>query len=142
MKIRPCSPADSDAVSRLSGQLGYPANAEDVQAHLREIQQDVDHCLLVLEGKDSAVAGWIHVFKTKRAFTPAFAEIGGLVVDESSRGTGIGRKLLAAAEEWALEHGCKRMLVRSRVTRTLAHHFYEDAGYEVLKTQAVFQKEI
>ncbi|NIR96437.1 MAG: GNAT family N-acetyltransferase [Gammaproteobacteria bacterium] len=140
MKIRKCTQSDAEAVSRLSDQLGYPVELDEAERYLLEILQDSDHSVIVVEDKNSVIAGWIHVFKTKRVFRNAFAEIVGLVVDEAKQGIGLGRALLEAAEEWAERNGCSAMLIRSNVVRSQAHGFYEQAGYSVLKTQAVFRK--
>lgn len=52
-----------------------------------------------------------------------------LVVDESRRGAGIGRGLVAAAEAAALRMGCDSMEVGSSRSRTGAHAFYRALGY-------------
>jgi GNAT superfamily N-acetyltransferase len=68
------------------------------------------------------------------------AEIAGLVVDETARGGGIGRRLLEAAEQWARSHGCRAIRVRSNVVREGAHAFYVREGFREIKTQKVFEK--
>ena len=70
------------------------------------------------------------------------ANIGGLVVDEAHRSSGVGAELLAAAEAWARERAATKMVVRSRVTREGAHRFYEREGYVLVKTSHVFEKPI
>lgn len=69
-----------------------------------------------------------------------FSELGGLVVDDTCRGEGLGAILLEAAEEWALQQGVKKMLVRSNLLREGARGFYLDQGYQDLKKQTVFYK--
>jgi len=68
------------------------------------------------------------------------AEIGGLVVEEGWRGSGIGRRLMQQAEQWAQEQGCWAMHVRSNILRERAHRFYERLGYQSIKTQRVFRR--
>jgi GNAT superfamily N-acetyltransferase len=53
-----------------------------------------------------------------------------LVVDDSRRGAGIGRGLVAAAETEALRMGCDAMEVTSSRHRTGAHAFYRALGYQ------------
>ena len=52
-----------------------------------------------------------------------------LVVDEKARGLGVGRRLLADAEEAARVRGCVRMEITSARRREDAHAFYRAAGY-------------
>jgi GNAT superfamily N-acetyltransferase len=52
-----------------------------------------------------------------------------VVVDESARGQGIGRLLVAAAEEYFTERGCAMVEVTSNKKRLDAHRFYEQLGY-------------
>jgi GNAT superfamily N-acetyltransferase len=73
---------------------------------------------------------------------PLRAEVNGLIVSEEQRSSGLGAKLLAAAEEWACRKGCKSMSVRSNVVRERAHAFYVRAGYEHYKTQKAFRKKL
>ena len=47
---------------------------------------------------------------------------------------------LEAAEDWACQHDCPSMSVRSNVIRDRAHKFYERQGYEHYKTQKAFRK--
>ncbi|PYT17392.1 MAG: hypothetical protein DMF51_02620 [Acidobacteria bacterium] len=52
----------------------------------------------------------------------------------------IATRKFAAAEEWAREHGCVMVRVRSNMKRVEAKPFYERMGYRVVKTQYVFEK--
>ena len=90
----------------------------------------------------SKVVGWIDVGVTRHLQSEPSAEIGGLVVSSEARNGGIGRRLVAQAEEWALQRGLKRVVVRSQVAREGAHRFYLREGYERTKTSAVFTKKL
>ncbi len=70
------------------------------------------------------------------------AEISGLIVDEGVRCCGIGKMLIAAAEEWARRVGCRVISVRSNVKRNRAHQFYTNNGYEHVKTQKELRKKL
>ena len=52
-----------------------------------------------------------------------------LVTSPHARRRGVGRRLLAAAEEWARARGCNRIVVTSAERRTDAHEFYPRCGY-------------
>jgi GNAT superfamily N-acetyltransferase len=63
-----------------------------------------------------------------------------LVVADGSRNRGVGRDLLVAAEQWASDRGCERLMVATRITREDAHRFYRREGYELDKTSHIFEK--
>ena len=131
---------DVQELSRLSGQLGYPCPAEETLQFLKELDQDTDHAVFVAEIDGKGLAGYIHVFKTRRLFLDPFAELGGLVVSEEFRGSGIGKSLLATAETWTVEQGCWEIRVRSNVIRDNVGLFYLNQGYQINKQQTVFLK--
>jgi GNAT superfamily N-acetyltransferase len=139
---RPMTANDAEAVALLSTQLGYPSTGEQVARRFEAIQAAPDSHVIVAIGPSGGVAGWIHVFGNRLLESEPDAEIGGLVVDESVRGRGLGRALVAAAEAWARDRGYPVVSVRSNVVRTEAHEFYQERGYGIVKTQTKFRKTI
>jgi GNAT superfamily N-acetyltransferase len=140
LKIRRAKSADSSRIALLSGQLGYPATAEQMRARLLGIKRASQHAVFVAESAKDGVIGWVHVSRQPLLEAEIRAEVNGLVVSEGQRSLGAGAQLLAAAEDWARKHGCKGMSVRSNVIRERAHQFYERHGYEHYKTQKSFRK--
>jgi GNAT superfamily N-acetyltransferase len=138
--IRPMRREDAAAVARLSGQLGYPANQVEIGERFARLAEDPDAAILVSCDGEGAVAGWLHVAAPRDLVSPRYAEVRALIVDEPSRGRGLGRRLLDAAEGWARERGFDTIRVRSNVVRERARSFYERAGYRVTKTQHQFNK--
>jgi len=55
-----------------------------------------------------------------------------IVVDESFRGQGIGKKLMERITEIAKENSCKRIELDSAFHRKNAHGFYKSIGYEII----------
>jgi GNAT superfamily N-acetyltransferase len=137
--IRSMNLSDSEQVASLAGELGYPSTPAQIEARFRGIEGNPDSRVLVAEG-DGRVRGWVHVFGHRLIESDGAAEVGGLVVDSGSRGSGIGRSLMAAAEAWARERGYARVVVRSNTIRTEAHRFYQNLGYTIVKSQHKFQK--
>lgn len=137
--IRDAAESDVEALAGLAGQLGYPSTAAQLRHRLGSLRARADHAVLVA-GDVGTVAGWIHVFVAERIESDPFAEIGGLVVDASRRGEGVGAALLVAAEAWARGRGIAELRLRSNVVRQAAHGFYEKLGYACAKRQAVFVK--
>ncbi|HPF38426.1 MAG TPA: GNAT family N-acetyltransferase [Phycisphaerae bacterium] len=138
--LRKCRAADLPAVLRLSAQLGYPSSADSLTARFSEIEASGADAVFVRENATGDVVGWIHISRRTLLESGPFAEIVGLVVDESARGQGVGAALVRQAEDWAAENGLTDIRLRSNVVRASAHRFYERLGYVPIKRQAVFQK--
>ena len=84
--------------------------------------------------------GWVQLLDQQILETGSRVEVAALVVDETVRGSGIGRCLMERAEEWARERGYNTVQLRSNVTRAAAHAFYERLGYKHIKTSKTFRK--
>ncbi|MCP5102906.1 MAG: GNAT family N-acetyltransferase [bacterium] len=131
--------SDASAIARLSGQLGYPASARQSEKRLSVILGSNQHAVFVACAGDEVI-GWVHVFLAIRVESDSFAELGGFVVAKKHRRCGIGRRLLAAAEDWAVTHSVARLRVRSRSNRLDVRAFYENLGFSITKEQRVFDK--
>ncbi len=142
IRIRVPRIEDAAALARLSTQLGYPATPEQVVPRLERILRDPAAVVFVAERESSDIAGFIHLLHQHLIEVESRAEVAGLVVDEACRGLGVGRALMARAEEWALERGCRVVNLRSKMSRAAAHAFYEGLGYEHYKSQKAFRKEL
>jgi ribosomal protein S18 acetylase RimI-like enzyme len=138
--IRRMLPADVAAVAGLTVQLGYPSSEADIKRRYELIKDRWDTRLLVAQHAEHAVVGWVHVQVTYLLESDPRAEIWGLVVAEGARKTGVGRRLMEAAEEWAVHLGVDVMVVRSNYMRLEAQAFYERLGYTLTKTQNSFRK--
>ena len=140
VNIRPATTKDVEAIAILSHQVGYLVSTIAVEQRLHQILSDSSHIIYVATGLDDRAIAWIHAYARHSLLTDFHAEIGGLVVAESDRGTGIGRKLLHQVESWAKTRGCQSLLVRSNIIRPAAHRFYQKCGYSQVKTALVFHK--
>ena len=140
--VRPMEERDAPSVARLSGELGYPADARDIARRWSRVARRADMVVLVAVDPARAIVGWIHACEEATLTDGEIAEIRGLVVAEGSRGRGVGRALVDASERWAASRGHPRVRVRTRIARADAHRFYEACGYALEKTQHVFSKPI
>ena len=138
--IRRARASDALRLAELAGQLGYPTTAAEMTKRLRRLKPPSQNALFVAESPSAGVVGWAHVSVTHLVEVGTRAELNGLIVAEDQRSLGAGARLLKAAEDWAREHGCPSMSVRSNVIRERAHKFYERQGYEHYKTQKAFRK--
>jgi GNAT superfamily N-acetyltransferase len=139
--IREIALTDAEAAARLSAELGYPAELEEMKERIAVANSSRDHVVYVACAGNTVI-GWIDVGIVHHLSTGAHGEIGGLVVSPEYRSAGIGRKLITRAEQWVADQGILRMIVRSRMTREAAHRFYLREGYTMTKTSAVFGKQL
>ncbi len=139
LEIRPVRLDDAEAAARLTGELGYPIDADGMRRRLEPLLQLADHVVFVaVRGGD--VLGWIHAAVVMHLQSEPRVEIGGLVVTETARGQRVGAQLVSRTEQWARQRGFAAILVRSQIKREDAHRFYLREGYERTKTSAVFTK--
>jgi ribosomal protein S18 acetylase RimI-like enzyme len=139
--VRPMRREDAAVVADLTTQLGYPSTEEEIIRRYDLIKERADARLFVAQQAGSVV-GWIHVQTTCSLDFDPRAEIWGLVVAESTRGTGVGRRLVEAAEEWARSRSLGVIALRSNQLRTGAQGFYQHLGYTITKTQNAFRKNL
>ena len=107
---------------------------------IEEVASRSDREVFVACSAHGMVLGWIDVGIVIHLQAAPRAEISGLVVSSQARSRGVGRVLVARAEQWARSRGVNKMVVRSRIAREAAHRFYEREGYARVKTQMVFEK--
>jgi GNAT superfamily N-acetyltransferase len=140
--IRAAEPKDYPQLAQLAGQLGYPSTAEEIARRLAAMENSFEHGVFVADSGDGRIAAWVGVFVQHTVESDACVEVSGLVVDEHCRSRGVGFRLLERAEHWAREKGCRAVRLRSNVIRGRAHAFYERHGYEHVKTQKAFRKNL
>jgi RimJ/RimL family protein N-acetyltransferase len=128
--IRIAGPRDADRIAALLTQLGYPHDRHQASAQLLAWAAEPQGEVLVAES-GGAAAGFAAVHRVAYFERPgAFARIIALGVDAEHRRTGLGRRLVAAAERWAAAQGCVAVEVTSLRSREVAHRFYASVGYE------------
>jgi GNAT superfamily N-acetyltransferase len=140
LTIREAVFADAARIADLATQLGYPSTMEQALVRLRTLPQDGSHAVYVAQNEMDAVVGWVHVYEHLPVCHDRVAEVAGLVVDASCRGTGVGKRLMEVVENWAHTKGLNTVVLRSNVIREPAHKFYEKLGYTRIKTQHAFRK--
>jgi GNAT superfamily N-acetyltransferase len=141
--VREMSDVDLSQVAGLVAQLGYDCTESEVVERFRYIQASVGHKLFVAtDDQSKKVVGWIHILQFPTLEMSISTELGGLVVDSSMRGRGIGKALVLAAEEWSLKKGITRLQFTSQMKRVEAHTFYKKLGYKIIKNSYYFSKDL
>jgi len=140
-EIREALPQDYARIAELAGQLSYPSTPDEISKRLDGMRRSNEHAVFVAQ-LGGEIAGWLAVFVYRMVEADARAEISGFVVDERYRSQRVGMHLLARAERWAREKGCRVIGLRSNVIRDRAHAFYERRGYQHVKTQKSFRKDL
>jgi N-acetylglutamate synthase-like GNAT family acetyltransferase len=133
LQIRKCGMNDLERVTALLREFGYPTTLSVMKERMQSMENDSLHCTLVAE-LDNEVVGMIGLRQISSYYKQqdCITEITALIVSEELRGNGLGRRLVASAEEWARKQGCCQLFLRSgnRVERAPAHAFYRYMGFE------------
>jgi GNAT superfamily N-acetyltransferase len=128
--IRDAAPADADAITGLLAELGYPAEAGQVEQRLERIAEDPSSRLFVadVDGEIAGLGG-LHVLPLVE-HDDVGCMLTALVVGAEHRRQGIGAELVGAVERAARSRGCTRLVLSSADRRADAHAFYESLGFE------------
>lgn len=129
--IRRAHTADAPDVERLYRQLvpGDPA-VRVLPERIDQVAADPASLLLVAE-RSGRLAGSAFVtvcLDTMYGDRP-YLVIENVVVEETVRGAGVGRRLLEAVDRVAVEAGASKVMLLSSAARTEAHRFFETCGY-------------
>jgi PhnO protein len=141
LSIRRLTVEDAGAAAELCSQLGYPNSADELCKRIEERSRTTDSVVFaaVLDGQ---VVGWVDAFIEQHLQGSASVVIAGIVVRDTVRGMGIGKRLCLEVEDWARERSIPLVRVRSQIMREDAHRFYLRDGYRKVKTSVVFEKTV
>lgn len=131
VSIRDAVLADAEAIAALLAALGYPATSEEARSHIERFSVDPASRIQVAIAEGDEVVGLVATHLVPRLNRELYVcRVTELVVDPSSRRSGIGRTLIAAAEDEARDRETTLMDLTSGDWRGEAHSFYPDAGFE------------
>ena len=147
--IRLAQLEDRDQLVRMREALWPKTPAEE---HARELTDILDGkpvttlplIILVAEARDRGLAGFLEVDLRSHAdgCNPSrpVGYVEGWYVAENQRHKGIGRRLLAAAEDWARSQGCAEMASDTWVDNGVSQRVHEALGYEVVDRCVHYRK--
>lgn len=129
--FRKADPEDSDAV------YGFICKLEqqkmDYEAFKCRFRQQVISPLIlfILAENEGVPVGFLSCHNQNLLHHDGTVfEIVELVVDEASRGRGVGKKMIGYLEEQLKDTDYELLEVASNVKRTQAHNFYEQCGFK------------
>lgn len=140
VRIQSITPFDASAAAALSSDLGYPAGLSEMAERLAAVLGSAGHAVLGAKDEGGALLGFVHVKMRLLLTDDPSAFVESLVVAEGARRRGVGRALMAAAEDWARQQGAHCIRLRSGVSRGEAHAFYRSLGYADGKAALGFEK--
>lgn len=130
MKIRNLKECDSEAISGLLDQLGYPGTKKFISEKIKLLLDNPDEYVVVIENNEKKVFGFISIHIIPQiALEGNFARISYFSIDENQRNLGAGKILEEYCEQIARERNCDRIEVHCHSKRKKAHKFYYRQGY-------------
>jgi aminoglycoside 6'-N-acetyltransferase I len=149
IRIRPAELSDYDQLVRMREAL-WPKTPGDAQA--RELTQILEGkavvtmplIILVAEASNRILAGFLEVDLRSHAdgCNPSrpVGYVEGWYVGENYRHKGIGKNLLAAAEDWVRSQGCVEIASDTWVDNEVSQRVHEALGYEVVDRCVHYRK--
>lgn len=131
--------SDAAGLQQLLVELGYPLEIFQLSQNVDAIREKGGAVIVAV--MDAQLIGSVCAITDARLAEGIYGEIVSLVVSEKYRGAGIGRVLVQEAESWIAGRADK-VRVRANVIRSKAHLFYQAQGYQEIKEQKVFVKQL
>ncbi|WKL02619.1 GNAT family N-acetyltransferase [Paenibacillus amylolyticus] len=111
LMIRECELRDAEAVTGLMREVSYPTTTNVMKERIECLETNPNACMLVAE-VDEQIIGVIGLQCVQsHAYPEPAAQITSLIVGQEHRGGGIGRRLMARAEDWGRQQGGKQLFV-------------------------------
>jgi aminoglycoside 6'-N-acetyltransferase I len=153
VQIRAARASDLDQLAGLLEALWPESSAEEHAQELRlllggkaDVVLTMPIALLVAEASDGRLVGFVEVDLRSHAdgCNPAqpVGYIEGWYVSDDYRQRGVGKKLLAEAEDWARSHGCVEMASDALIANELSQRAHEALGYEVVDRCVHYRKKL
>jgi len=139
--IKDATAEDILALAGLMNDLGYPTTPEEMGLRFGHIFNHSEYKTFVV-CLNEEVVGMAGV--TQNYFyeqNGKYVRVLAFVINHSYTRKGIGKLLLKAVENWAIEIGATSVLLNcgNREERNEAHKFYQDRGYQI-KSYGYFKK--
>ena len=146
--IRAAAPADAPRWAEMRDQL-WPAapgeHAGEIAAYFAGIRRHgFDAALMAVDG-DGALIGFVELSVRRYAEgcdTDRVGYLEGWFVARERRGAGIGRALVAAAEDWARAQGCTVFASGAEITNVISASAHAALGFTEVERQIHYRKDL
>jgi aminoglycoside 6'-N-acetyltransferase I len=153
LRIRPAQASDLDQLAGMFQALWPHSSAEEHAQELRlllggkaALVLTMPLTIFVAEGGDGMLAGFVEVDLRSHADgcnpSQPVGYIEGWYVAEDHRHRGVGRKLLAEAEDWARSHRCVEIGSDALIDNEVSQRAHEALGYEVVDRCVHYRKKL
>ena len=117
-------------VSLIRNVLGHDDISSDVYDRVIRIYNAENYVTFIAE-EDGAVIGFVGIMRGLAfELDGEYIRVIALAVSRAYQSLGIGSKLEARVEQYAAETGANSIVISSGLTRSRAHMFYSNKGYE------------
>ena len=147
--IRLANPSDRPTLAALFHALWPEGPTEEHSNELEAILSGnppgtLPLVVFVAEASDKSLLGFLEVGLRSHADScdPArpVGYVEGWYVTVGHRHCGIGKQLLAAAEDWARRQGCTEMASDTQIGNELSQRVHQHLGYEIVERAILFRK--
>jgi aminoglycoside 6'-N-acetyltransferase I len=145
-RIRPLAESDLSEWLRLRQLLWDESTEDDHKSEMVEIIENSDSQLVtVADVGDGRLAGFLEASIRPHAEDCDTENVGyleGWFVEEPFRRNGIGRRMVAAAEQWARTKGCREMASDAEINNTISQQAHSHLGYAETSRLVHLRKEL
>jgi aminoglycoside 6'-N-acetyltransferase I len=145
-RIRPLAESDLSEWLRLRQLLWDESTEDDHKSEMVEIIENSDSQLVtVADVGDGRLAGFLEASIRPHAEDCDTENVGyleGWFVEEPFRRNGIGRRMVAAAEQWARTKGCREMASDAEINNTISQQAHSQLGYAETSRLVHLRKEL
>jgi aminoglycoside 6'-N-acetyltransferase I len=153
IQIRPALLSDLNQLARLCEALWPESSAEKHAQELRlklggkaALVSTTPLIIFVAEANDGRLVGFLEVDLRSHADgcdpSRPVGYVEGWYVTEDHRQCGVGRRLLAKAEDWARIHSCGEMASDALIDNERSQRAHEALGYEVVDRCVHYRKKL
>jgi aminoglycoside 6'-N-acetyltransferase I len=143
--IRPVERGDMRAYQALRRELWPQVTVDENERETDAIAGDSRRWAVFVCETERGVVGFVEAHLREYAEGCASSPVGfieGWYVEPAARRKGVGRRLVAAAEDWARTRGCTEMASDAELANVESHRAHAALGYEETERLVCFRRSL